>query len=299
MRILKMKYVFLLNRMKYIFVALVLFPSLVGMAQGKKESASKKPVPETIYYNSDTLKLKGYLYKPAGKGPFPVFMWNHDREKDLDSTSLLAAFWVKQGFIFFEPIRSGHANNPGSYIVNEEKQINHRKEMAQLAFRQVYKLHQQANKDVIAALKWIKQQPCADTNNIVIAGYGYGATQVLLTAEKDGNSSLGIKCFFAITPITGWGKMWLDSLTPAVEKAKRPIFIWQARSDGDLSLIQTLGPVLAKKGFPNRSKTLQDAPPPAESINTRYYYTHYNAWEKDVVAFLKDCKVIKAKRKKK
>ncbi len=68
--------------------------------------------PEIIYYNSDSVKLKGYLYKPEGKGPFPVFMWNHDYEKDPDSNKQLASFWVKKGFIFFEPIRSGHSDNP-------------------------------------------------------------------------------------------------------------------------------------------------------------------------------------------
>ncbi len=128
-----------------------------------------------------------------------------------------------------------------------------------------------------------------------MGGYGYGGTQVLLTAGKDGNSSLGIKCFFTITPVSAYGKMFSDSLVLSAEKAKRPIFMWQARSDGDLSLIETVGPILEKKGFPNRTFINPDSPPPPESINTRYYYSHPEAWEKNVLKFLKDCGV-KGKR---
>ncbi len=274
-----------------LIIGLFLFFTHVNAQSGKAEAPKKVLVPEIIYYNSDTVKLKGYLYKPEGKGHFPVFIWNHDGEKEPDSSNALAAFWVKKGFIFFKPIRSGQGDNPGIYICNAEKQISRRREMAQLAFRQIYALHKKANEDVVAALQWIKQQPYTDTNNIVMAGYGYGGTQVLLTAEKDGNSRLGIKCFFAMSPVKGWGKMWGDSLVPAVEKAKRPIFLWQARSDGDLSIIQALAPVLIKKGFPSRSKILQDAPPSEESVNTSYYYFHPETWEKEVLKYVKDCGV--------
>lgn len=282
--------------MRYLLIIVVSFFSFCkvnaqAITQTGVDSAFKDDIPDVIYYVSDTLKLKGYLKKPEGKGPFPVFIWNHDREKEPVFNITLAQFWVKHGYIFFMPIRSGQSDNPGVYICDVEKQINRRKEMAQLAFRQIYALHKKANKEVIAALQWIKRQPYVDTNNIVMAGYGYGGTQVLLTAGQDRNSPLGIKCFFAMTPLRGWGKMWGDSLGPIVEKAKRPIFLWQAHSDGDLSLMQKLGPILEKKGFPNRSETLQDAPPTAESLNTFYYYSHPETWEKDVLKYLKDCGV--------
>ena len=275
----------------FIFTLLAVFPSLKGLARLKGDGP-KAITPAVVYYTSDSLKLKGYLYKPQGKGPFPVFMWNHDWELNPDSSQILATYWVKHGFIFFKPIRRGQGGNPGEYIINEEKQIRRLRAMEQIIFRRIYALNKKANGDAIAALQWIKKQPYVDTNNIVVAGYGYGGTQVLLTAKKDGNSSLGIKCFFAMSPaLRGWYSMWGDSLAPSVERAKRPIFIWQARSDGNLGPITMLGPVLEKKGFPNRSKTYQDSQPPPESINVLYNYTHPNAWGEDVLKFLKDCGV--------
>ena len=92
-----------------------------------------------------------------------------------------------------------------------------------------------------------------------------------------------------------WDKMWGDSLVYAVGIAKRPIFLMQAHNDYNLGPCEIVGPVLEEKGKPNRSEILQDIPPPAESINTLYYYSHYEAWGKDVLRFLKDCRV-KGKR---
>ncbi len=266
------------------------------------DTALQKLVPEVVYYTSDSLHLKGYLYKPSGKGPFPVFMWNHDSEKNPDSSKTLASFWVKQGFIFFKPIRSGHSDNSGVYIVSEEKQINRRREMAQLAFKQTYKLHQSANKDVMSALYWIKHQPYADSNKIVVAGAGYGGLQVLLTAEKVGKTQSGIKCFIAMAPVsTIWYKMWADSLVPALSKPERPIFLMQAHNDYSIAPCETLGPVLEKKGQHNRYKIFPNHTLFGGSIadpeqGHSFFFNDTQAWEKEVLKFLKDCGV---KRKKK
>jgi dipeptidyl aminopeptidase/acylaminoacyl peptidase len=177
--------------MKNIFaiLAITFFSSFSSLAQripltggdtvpAENDSAFPKGIhsdknlkPEIIYYTSDTLKLKGYLYRPESKGPFPVYMWNHGSEKNPDYDKRQAEFWMKHGYIFFKPIRSGQSENPGEYICDVERQIKRRRgEMAQLQFRQIYNLHKKANEDVIAALQWIKRQPFADTNNIVVAG---------------------------------------------------------------------------------------------------------------------------------
>src|SRR5262245_58710233 len=37
---------------------------------------------QLVHYTSGEWKLPGYLYKPAGNGPFPALMWNHGSEKD-------------------------------------------------------------------------------------------------------------------------------------------------------------------------------------------------------------------------
>lgn len=260
-------------------ILLFAFLFLPALAQ-KKDNPSKSAAPQIIYYTSNNLKLKGYLYKPKGKGHFPVYMWLHGSEENPDSNSALASFWVKHGFIFFMPVRSGYDDNPGAYICNEEKQIKRRKETVQAQFRQIYALHKKQNEDGIAALKWIKQQPFADSNNIVVAGEDYGAIQVLITAEKDGQSSFGIKCFIAFPlPYETCNTLWSDSLKQAINMAKRPVFLLQTKNacPGD-----TLKDILDKKGFPNSYKLFPEE---------KGFSTDLKAWEKDVIKYLKECGV--------
>lgn len=284
--------------MRYCFIIAVSFISFFNVnaqtdvVTGIDSAFKNAGEPEVIYYSSDTVKLKGYLEKPQGKGSFPVYMWNHDSEKDPVFNIALAQFWVKHGYVFFMPVRCGFGDNPGIYICNKEKQINRMRIMAQLAFRQIYALHKKDNQDVIAALKWIKKQPYTDTNNIVVAGGGYGAIQALITAEKDGQAALGVKCFVAFwASSTVWYNMWGDSLSQAINMANRPIFFIQAQSEGNQKPAQTLGPILEKKGYPNESKIFQDHSVPPESIEPAHFYTFPNLYGKDVLKYLKDCGV--------
>ena len=127
-------------------LAIVFFSVFKTGAQTKsvshEDSAFKNVIPNVVYYYSDTLKLKAYLQRPEGKGPFPVYMWNHDSERDPDFNLKLAYYWTKKGFVFFMPIRRGQSDNPGLYLVDQEKVIRRRRgEMAQLQFRQIYALH--------------------------------------------------------------------------------------------------------------------------------------------------------------
>jgi dienelactone hydrolase len=185
------------------------------------------------------------------------------------------------------PIRSGQSDNPGTYIVDAENQITRRKEMESVKWKQIYALHKKANDDVIAALSWIKNQPFADSNNIVVSGEGYGGIQVLLTADKDGQSSLGIKCFIVFSSTLGtWNTTWSDVLKQTINIAKRPIYLLQAKNDTNPSPIDSLGIDLNKKIYPNRYKLY-----PAQvgfSIDPK-------AWEKDVMQYLKDCGVRRRK----
>jgi dienelactone hydrolase len=281
-----MAYTFHSYKWKYIgIVVLMICFSIVNVtAQTTNltgvDSAFKRPVPMAIYYSSDSLKLKGYLYKPEGKGPFPIYMWNHGSVKTPDYDEQQASFWVKNGYIFFMPIRSGQGDNSGPYICDEEKNIKRRKEMEQVQWRQIYKLHKKANEDVVAALKWIKQQPYSDSNNIVVAGGGYGGIQALLIAEKN---ITGVKCIITMAPAsTIWNMMWSDSLTQAINQSKMPILLLEAKNDYNLNPYKTLDAVLTKKGIPNNFKIFPDQGEFSNKVD---------AWRKEALKYLKECGV--------
>lgn len=177
---------------------------------------------ERVEYPSGKLKLPGLLYRPAGKGPFPAVIWNHGSEKSPTGQVELARFYTEHGFVFFLPIREGHGNAPGEYIVDLQYKIRANESDTAVINRKIVELHERFNADVVAAVDWLKQQPFVDRDRIIMSGCSYGGIQTLLSAEK----GLGVCAFvpfapgamsFANTPLH-------DRLAQAAKNAKAPVF---------------------------------------------------------------------------
>lgn len=225
--------------------------------------------------------LFGRVYKPAGTGPWGVVLWNHGSEKDPGPQPELAAFYNKNGYVLFAPVRSGHGNNPGAYIVDEQKDASSAEKAA---------LHDKANEDVAAALEWLKQQPWADKSRIFISGVSYGGIQTMISAEK----LTGVRGFIAFAP----GAMsWRSSdvqkrLLQAAHGAKAPVFILQAENDYNTGPEKVLGPQLRKDGV-SRAKlyprfgAMDDHAKGHGAFATWALGTEI--WGADVLAFMRDC----------
>jgi len=260
------------------------------------------PQPEVVTYTSNGLKLKAYLYKPAGTGPFPAYVWNHGSEKNPSSGKKIAQFWLDHGFVLFLPIRSGHGDNPGSYIGDQEQALKSMGKKGPGRAKERIALHEKANEDVVASLKWLKQQPFVDTKRIVVAGGSYGGIQTVLTAESDAREKLGIRCFVAMSPAAmswGQGMVWGPRLTQAIKNSKAPIFLLQAQNDYNLGPSEVLGPVVDAKGAPSEHKVFPPHNDPTKHPQDPRQQGHGlffgdpSAWGSDVLAYLKACGVTK------
>ena len=256
---------------------------------------------ETVTYSSQGLSLKGYLYKPAGQGPFPAYIWNHGSEENPSDGSKLAEFWNAQGFVFFAPVRSGHGGNPGEYIGDQQKALQVGVKKRGQKFPEVLKLHQRANEDVVAALQWLKQQSYVDAKRIVVAGGSYGGIQTLLTAGRDGKEKLGVLCFIAMSPAAmswGNGQLWGPALTQVIQSSTAPIFLLQAENDFNLGPSEVLGPVVDAKGAPSRHKifpphVVAGMAPDDHRAGHGKFFGDTSAWQDDVLKYLKDCGAIR------
>ena len=151
------------------------------------------------------------------------------------------------------------------------------------------------NRDVAAAVDWIKKQPFVDADRIVITGCSYGGIQTLLAAEK----GLGAKAFVPFAPAAmSWANTDLQNrLTECARNAKVPVFLIQAKNDYNIGPSETLGPVLKAKGGLNRSKVY-----PAFGTMPQEGHGGFACWEQgiavwgpDVLAFLKESGVMGAK----
>ena len=264
------------------------------------------PMPQIVQYESDGLSLKGFLYVPAGNGPFAVYMWNHGSEANPSQDKKLAQFWLGQGFAFFKPIRSGHGGNPGSYIVDGEKAIFAQQKAGTLkrpaANAAILMLHERANEDVVNAYKWLIAQPFADRQRIVVGGGSYGGIQTLLTAEQNAKQNLGIAAFVAMSPAAeSWRAAWSQDLASAIRAAKGPVFLTQARNDYNLGPTKELGPLVDARGAPSTcllfpehigGAVLQNDDPHAQGHAG--FFADPSAWGGAVIDFLKAAQVIEA-----
>jgi cephalosporin-C deacetylase-like acetyl esterase len=78
--------------------------------------------PDSIVFASGTLKLRGLLWKPPGKGPFPVVLYNHGSEaKPERFISNTPDIFLEHGYAYFVPFRRGQglSKGEGKYIIDE------------------------------------------------------------------------------------------------------------------------------------------------------------------------------------
>lgn len=209
--------------------------------------------PELITFRSGAATLHGFIYKPAGPGPFPAVLYNHGSNKLPGNGGPLDHFWTSHGFVFFFPHRSGHGYSPGEWIVDAQQKYRAASKDQSSAQRNDIALHERANLEVVAALVWLKQQSFVDTNRIVMSGISYGGIQTVLAAEKD----LGVKAFIPFAPAAmAWAgnPLLRERLLLAVKNAKAPVFLLQAQNDYNLGPSELLGGELKRSSPPHRAK---------------------------------------------
>lgn len=219
----------------------------------RPEPAPGQAAPEEVTYPSGPYTLRGLLYKPQGKGPFPAVLWNHGSEKMPRPQPELAAFYNSKGLVLFTPVRHGQGGQPGEYIVDLNNQLLEKfKDHEEEAFRRMVPFHDVYNKDVAAAMEWLKAQPYVDRNRIIITGVSYGGIQTLLAAEK----GMGARGFISFAPAAmSWKMLPLrERLLKAIANAKAPVFLLQAKNDYSTGPVEVLGTAIEKKGPPNRAK---------------------------------------------
>jgi polyhydroxybutyrate depolymerase len=207
---------------------------------------------QNVTFPSGGLTLVGWIYKPQGDGPFPAIIWNHGSEKNPVRHPELGMFYTQHGYVLFLPIRHGHDGSPGAYIGDILKQFAAGTRDKEEVSHKAVELHEEYNKDVVAAVKWLKKQTFVDPNRIAVAGISYGGIQTLLTAEKN----LGLRAAIPFAPgAMSWANKQLQEREmEAVRNAKVPLFLLQSKTDYSTGPSEVLGPIIREKGGANRAK---------------------------------------------
>lgn len=243
--------------------------------------ATETPTAESVYFVSGPIVRHGCIYRPAGEGPFPAMIYNQATSKpalDLgDSTPFaeLARFYTSRGYVLFLPGRRAVSEA-------EQKKINAIEDENQ-RFMSALEIH---NKDLEAAVTWLKEQTYVDAKKIFMSGHSTGGIQSLLLAEKN----LGIRGIISFSP---GAKVWStnpllrDTLFRCVKSSKTPVFLIQPKNDFSLGPVDGLGPELAAKGGANRAKVYSSFGFNQTEGNS-FAFNAPDLWCTDVLAFMDD-----------
>jgi dienelactone hydrolase len=232
--------------------------------------------------------MKGFLYVPPGKGPFPAVLWNHGSEALPGWQPELARFYNRHGFVFFIPHRRGQGQSPGPYIVDRVKAIPSQMKDRADGDRRFIALQEEAALDVEAALAALKRLPEVDPNRVVMSGVSFGGIQTLLAAEK----GLGVRAFVAFAPgAMAWGSVSAlgERLRRAVKGAKAPVLILQAENDYDLAPARALDTDLRRRGDGSAAKVYPPFGKSHQDGHGAFAVTREGTaiWGAEVVSFFK------------
>lgn len=152
---------------------------LPAMPPGMNESVIRIPLTGAQI----NLSLEATLFKPDGPGPFPIVIFNHGKERGdprqqkRSRPLALAREFVQRGYAVLAPNREGFADSDGNYSE---------------PICGIEELGLQQAADVAAAVHYIKQQPFAQTNRIVIIGASEGGLASIAYGEQPDAGVIGI-----------------------------------------------------------------------------------------------------------
>ena len=253
-------------------------------------------MPQAVEFPSGALRLKAYLWKPAGSGPFPAVLFNHGSGgEDADHTAgmpiaqsayVLAPFFIKHGYAFLYPFRRGHG--PSASQAPFMQDVLHREEVAK---GQEARLHLQfvlltteQLEDVMAALVFLKTVPGIDSQRIAIAGNSFGGQLTLLAAERDKTVRAAVT-FAAAAGSWERSPELRERLTSAVHNSNAAIMLTHAENDFGTTAGTALAAELKRL---NKPYVLKIYPPVGLTKEDGHnnLYENIPAWESDVFEFL-------------
>ena len=236
--------------------------------------------PELVSFASGDRELRGFLFKPAGRGPFPAVLYNHGSEKLPGSKPEIGNFFAANGYVLFVPHRRGHGRSPGGYIMDALRNAP-----SSVRGQMMVSLLEQQNQDVVAAAEFLKTLSYVDAKRIAVAGCSFGGIQTLLSAEKE----LGLR---VAVPFAAGANTWRNNpeiqsrLIAAAKQATVPVFLIQAENDSDLSSTRVLSKELEAAGKAHKAVIYPPYGTTAAEGHGGFCFRGTEVWGQDVLAYL-------------
>jgi dienelactone hydrolase len=252
--------------------------------------------PETVLVPNGRLRLKAFLWKPNGPGPFPAVLFCHGSGgADADHTAglaiteaaeKLAPMFLRHGYAFLYLFRRGQglSADQGPFIqdvLKHEEAAKGKEARQHLQFVLATTDHLE---DVSAALSFLKTVPDVDAKRIAIAGHSFGGQLALLAAERDNSVRAGV-AFAAAANSWEHSPELRDRLLAAANKATASIMLIQAANDYSTAPSQALAKELERQHKPHLLKIYPAVGKTSEDGHN-FLYLAIPQWEDDLFRFL-------------
>lgn len=266
---------------------------LPGVSAGQ---SAQSVAPQTVEIPSGNLRLKAFLWKPAGPGPFPAVMFNHGRSDGpqqhtrkitiTDAAKVLGPVFVKHGYAFLYLFRRGEglSADQASFIgdlLQREQVAKGEEARKHLQFVLMTTDH---FSDGMAGLAFLKSLPEVDTHRIAVAGHSFGGQLTLLEAERDSTVRAAVT-FGAAAGSWGGSSELRERLLIAVGKITAPLLLMHTENDYSVAPGQALDAELTRLAKPHILK-IYPSVGQTSSDGHNFLYTDVGLWEGDVFKFL-------------
>lgn len=218
------------NKISYSAFLVILF-NFTAFTVSSQDSLKIKP--DTISFNSGDLSLKGLLWKPEGKGPFPAVLFNHGSEANsMGYLPGIAKYFLDHGYAFFTPFRRGQSlsKGQGRYIGDVLTSLRNSKDSLTVGVMTINLHETEQIQDQMSGLQALKKQKAIDSSMIAVAGVSFGGMQTMVMATKNA----GIK---AAINFAGAAMMWNKSqeiqewMKKLAAQSTIPVYFIQAEND--------------------------------------------------------------------
>jgi len=263
-----------------------------ALAVGQQASIAQ----ETVVVPSGKLRLKAFLWKPTGPGPFPAVLFCHGSGgADAGHTAglpiteageKLATLFLKHGYAFMYLFRRGQglSADQGRFMQNilqHEETAKGKEARQHLQFVLASTDHLD---DVMAGLSFLKAVPVIDAKRVAIAGHSFGGQLTLLAAERDDTLRAAV-AFAAAANSWEQSSELRERLLTAVNKATAPIMLIHAANDYSTAPGYALASELDRLHKPHLLKVYPPVGRTSEDGHN-FLYLASPRWEDDVFEFL-------------
>ena len=234
-----------------------------------------EPSAQRALFLSGDHTLQGFIYKPAGKGPFPAIVFNQASTDSPGATitepfANLAKLFTSRGYVFFVPGRHALPDSETDKKMNKAERLT--------------RTHEKHAANIAAAVKWLTTQVDVDESRISIIGDAPGGGSSLYALEYD----LPINAMIVFSPgiqVIRESEPQRSRLQNIIRSAKAPIFLIQVQNDSSHLPAEILGPILEEKSGMNRVKVFSSYGETASEAQ-RFAVEGSPVWQRDVFSFL-------------